>query len=173
MPLWPLRNPPSTLNPTHPVAKHFDIQGWCGTKFFCVFSQHKPIKLFSWQIVLNEKMTLSMFFPTSFITAIYGYMFLKTKKASTDLHCQLCSFKSFIMCGSMCGRTSRTANDSTQPSICCVQCIGEPVTSAEGPPPCITSNQTSHGRNYMVLAVEFGCGYSMFVTTHYYKLQGE
>lgn len=62
MPLRPLRNPLSTLNPTHPVAERFDIKGLCGTKFFSLFSQHKLIKVLLWQVVLNEKMTLSTFF---------------------------------------------------------------------------------------------------------------
>lgn len=34
-------------------------------------------------------------------------------------------------------------------------------------------NQNSHGRNYMVLAAELGCGWSVVVTTYHYMLPEE
>lgn len=141
--------PPRALNPTHTLSLSILTSKACvGPRSSLCSHNPKTSQTLLLASFLNEKTTLSIHKPP-----------LSTLQLRVIHHVRLSVWRDLQNCRRL----------STTLHMLCSMRWGSLRSRPSDPPP----RRTSHGRNYVVLPVEFGCGYSMFVTTHYYRLHGE
>ena len=166
-------NFPDTVKPTHFCLSLFRFlrRGW-----------RSYLRPFTWKIdrchvtmdFPQQRKKRFLFYPRVYIASLCWHRsFLEPKRRRQTSSVSFIASTHSSCVATYVGGTSRAANRSAQASIWRFQCVSRLPSlwsQQRGPLPAIAADQTSHGRNYMVLAAGFGCGCSVFVTTCHYVL---